>query len=250
MSEGFLSRWARRKAEVARADRPSPQEAAPSNLEAAPPAEAAAEPTPDEITPEELAALPAPEELTAEHDVAAFMRRGVPAALRQAALRRMWALDPAIRDYVDPAREYAYDWNVAGGVPGAGDLPPGMDVEAAASRLLEGRDPLAPSSSGPAERDPVAPPSSLAQGSEPAAPSGDAGGDRNGQGERSAAVPDDASALDQASLALPEGCGTGAALDEMLTYGQGTEPLRVEASDPKSETPSRRSRRHGGAAPV
>ena len=37
--------------------------------------------------------------------------------LRQAALRRLWALDPAIRDFVGPA-DYAWDFNAPDGVPG------------------------------------------------------------------------------------------------------------------------------------
>ena len=34
----------------------------------------------------------------------------------------MWTLDPAIRDFVGHARDYAYDWNQPGGVPGSGAL--------------------------------------------------------------------------------------------------------------------------------
>jgi hypothetical protein len=59
-----------------------------------------------------------------------FLREGVPQALRNAALRRMWSLDPAIRDAVGHARDYAYDWNTPGGVPGSGALLPGDDVGA------------------------------------------------------------------------------------------------------------------------
>ena len=52
----------------------------------------------------------------------------MPEHLRNAALRKSWALDPAIRNYVNPALEYAYDWNTPGGVPGTGELGAGMDV--------------------------------------------------------------------------------------------------------------------------
>jgi hypothetical protein len=63
-------------------------------------------------------------------DLSLFMRSGVPVSLRNAALRRMWALDPAIRDRVGDALEYAYDWNIPGNVPGSGPLLPIDDVAA------------------------------------------------------------------------------------------------------------------------
>ncbi|MEE7467568.1 hypothetical protein MOF8_12450 [Methylobacterium oryzae] len=82
--------------------------------------------------------LPSLEALTPETDLVPFLRAGVPAALRNAALRRMWSLDPAIRDFVSEAREYAYDWNTPGGVPGLGPLLPSDDVQAMLGRLLGG----------------------------------------------------------------------------------------------------------------
>ncbi len=51
----------------------------------------------------------------------------------------MWSLDPGIRDFVSEAREYAYDWNTPGGVPGLGPLLPSDDVKAMLARLF--RDP-------------------------------------------------------------------------------------------------------------
>jgi hypothetical protein len=118
VSGDFLSRWSRRKIEVKRAE------------EGPEPLPAVGEPAPDaeELSAEELAALPPVESLTAQSDIAAFLRKGVPQALRNAALRRAWTLDPEIRDYVGDARDYAYDWNVPGGVPGTGPLDPGTDV--------------------------------------------------------------------------------------------------------------------------
>jgi hypothetical protein len=132
MSGSFLSRWSRRKQEARRPEhRPEPVDdegrAGPApEAEAFPPADQPAEPA---LSPEELAELPKIEELTAETDISAFLRKGVPDALRNAALRRMWLLDPAIRDFVGEARDYAYDWNTPGGVPGSGELPPGEDVQ-------------------------------------------------------------------------------------------------------------------------
>jgi hypothetical protein len=64
----------------------------------------------------DLASLPRVEDLTAASDLGPFLRPGVPAALRAAALRRMWSLDPAIRDYIGPV-EYQWDFNTPGGLP-------------------------------------------------------------------------------------------------------------------------------------
>ncbi|GJD62878.1 DUF3306 domain-containing protein [Methylobacterium frigidaeris] len=137
MSDGFLARWSRRKRDEAR--RPAaPPAAAP---DAAPSVEAAAAaPVEDEgaLSPEELARLPSLDALTAATDLAPFLRAGVPRALRNAALRRMWSVDPAIRDFVSEAREYAYDWNTPGGVPGTGGLIPAEDVRAMVERVFGG----------------------------------------------------------------------------------------------------------------
>ena len=130
MSGEFLSRWSRRKLEVKQAEETAPAEAPEGGPDAAPGAE---ELSPEELSPEELAALPPVESLTAQSDIAAFLRKGVPQALRNAALRRAWALDPDIRDYVGDARDYAYDWNVPGGVPGTGPLDAGTDL----ARMVE-----------------------------------------------------------------------------------------------------------------
>ena len=121
----FFSRWSRLK-------RQSGESAAPGDADSPKTtyvgeAEASAIP---ELAPEELAALPRLEDLTPETDLAPFMRAGVPASLRNAALRRMWALDPTIRDRVGDALEYAYDWNIPGGVPGTGPLLASDDVQA------------------------------------------------------------------------------------------------------------------------
>jgi hypothetical protein len=143
MSDGFLARWARRKRDVRESER---TETPPADMEAV---ETAAVPGDDAVVPEAagteaeldlLAELPSLDDLTAETDLLPFLRAGVPAALRNAALRKMWSVDPAIRDFVSEAREYAYDWNTPGGVPGLGPLLPGDDVKAMLGRLFN-RDP-------------------------------------------------------------------------------------------------------------
>lgn len=125
MSEGdsFLSRWSRRKRAAETAAPPPPDTAAlPEEPPLLPdPVDA---PTPEPaLTDEELAALPRIEDLVPGSDIRAFLRPGVPAPLKNAALRRMWLLTPAIRDHRDPAVDYAWDWNTPGGVPGDGCGP-------------------------------------------------------------------------------------------------------------------------------
>jgi hypothetical protein len=129
VSEAFLARWSRLKAAARRDDGGS----AASETAGTVTAPAAPEP---EITAEEIAALPKIEELTAETEITAFLRRGVPTPLRNAALRKAWALDPAIRDFPGHARDYAYDWNAPGGVPGSGAFPPGEDMTAMVRTVL------------------------------------------------------------------------------------------------------------------
>jgi hypothetical protein len=127
----FLSRWSRLKRQ-AEAKRPDPADTSSdaSDSDLSTKAVEDARPVLPELTPEELAALPRLEDITPEMDLSLFMRSGVPVSLRNAALRRMWALDPAIRDRVGDALEYAYDWNIPGSVPGSGPLLPIDDVAA------------------------------------------------------------------------------------------------------------------------
>ena len=88
--KGFLARWSQRKQE---AKQPEPKPDAPV-VDAGPPAEPVAE---GDAGPEfDLSSLPKLEEMTATTDITAFLRKGVPEHLRNAALRKSWALDPAI----------------------------------------------------------------------------------------------------------------------------------------------------------
>jgi hypothetical protein len=112
---GFLSRWSRRKRgeEVPEPEAPPTVEAAspaPEPLEEAPPPEAPPEPEFDVST------LPPIETLDASSDFTVFLKPGVPAELRLAALRKAWIADPLIRDYMSPL-DYAWDFNTPGGLP-------------------------------------------------------------------------------------------------------------------------------------
>ena len=126
--KGFLARWSQRKQEAKQPDAPAGESVESSDSPA---------PQGEDVTPEfDLSTLPKLEELTGSTDITAFLRKGVPEHLRNAALQKSWALDPAIRNYVNPALEYAYDWNAPGGVPGGGELDAGVDVARLVSQIM------------------------------------------------------------------------------------------------------------------
>ena len=129
-NKGFLARWSQRKLEAKPPDRDAP--AAETDVPAAPVAEGDAA---QEFDP---SSLPNLEDMTATTDITGFLRKGVPEHLRNTALRKSWALDPAIRNYVNPALEYAYDWNTPGGVPGSSELGAGMDVAGLVLQIMGG----------------------------------------------------------------------------------------------------------------
>ncbi|CAN7190593.1 DUF3306 domain-containing protein [Bradyrhizobium sp. LjRoot220] len=126
--KGFLARWSQRKQEAKQPEREAP--VADAEIAAAPATESEAAPEFD------LSSLPSLDELTSETDITAFLRKGVPEHLRNAALRKSWALDPAIRNYVNPALDYAYDWNTPGGVPGNSELGAGIDVARMVTQIM------------------------------------------------------------------------------------------------------------------
>lgn len=78
-----------------------------------------AEEAPDQ--PFDPASLPSLEQIAADTDIGAFLQSGVPAELTRAALRRAWASDPAIRDFIGIA-ENQWDFNDPDGIPGFGPL--------------------------------------------------------------------------------------------------------------------------------
>jgi hypothetical protein len=127
MSEpkSFLDRWSRRKQQAADEAAPA-NEHAPvktKNAAAAPPPEAkeAVEPVFDP------ASLPSLDSIAADTDISAFLKPGVPSALKHAALRRAWSVDPQIRDFIGLV-ENGWNWNDPVGVPGFGPMPEGEDI--------------------------------------------------------------------------------------------------------------------------
>jgi len=121
--EGFLNRWSRRKQAVKEplADEAQKKE---DTLPDAGEQQAAAEIPEEEF---DISKLPPIESITAGTDIRAFLSKGVPAALTQAALRRAWSADPAIRDYIGLS-EYSWDFN-SPGIDGFGPLDPSWNVQ-------------------------------------------------------------------------------------------------------------------------
>jgi hypothetical protein len=126
--QGFLARWSQRKRETKAPERQAP--VADADVPPRPAAES------DAAQQFDLSSLPKLEDVTEATDITGFLRKGVPEHLRNAALRKSWALDPAIRNYVNPALEYAYDWNTPGGVPGSSEIGTGMDVARLVSQIM------------------------------------------------------------------------------------------------------------------
>src|SRR3981189_574399 len=127
-NKNFLARWSQRKHEAKQPDHDAPT--VNSDAPFGPVAES------DVVQEFDLSSLPKLEDMTATTDITAFLRKGVPEHLRNAALRKSWALDPAIRNYVTPALDYAYDWNTPGGVPGSSEIGSGMDVARLVSQIM------------------------------------------------------------------------------------------------------------------
>lgn len=116
--EEFLKRWSRRKQEARQEPRPAEQPPTlPVEVDVTPSDvfEAGTEPDID------VSKLPPLEEITATTDITEFLRKGVPSELGRAALRRAWAADPAIRDFVGLA-ENAWDFTDPNAMPGFGAL--------------------------------------------------------------------------------------------------------------------------------
>ena len=136
--ENFISRWSRRKREAtdeaAQSKKPDPaQTVDPSDEMSGLGSEISAGPSAKEF---DVSSLPSIESIGAGTDITAFMQAGVPSALRHAALRRAWAADPAIRNFVGLNENYWNDVAGAAAAPGFGDLDPGIDVKRMVSELF------------------------------------------------------------------------------------------------------------------
>jgi hypothetical protein len=136
MSEGFLSRWSRRKQKALAAE-PAKSPPQPESAAAPEPAAESRAPEPG-VAAFDPSSLPSIESITAATDIRGFFAAGVPAELTRAALRRVWTSDPKIRDFVGLA-DYDWDFNAPGSMAGFGPLE---GAEALRAQLAHRLDPV------------------------------------------------------------------------------------------------------------
>jgi len=207
----FLSRWSRRKREAGEdkeKNETGEAVAAPApETQQGKPAEPGAAPIPEF----NVESLPPIETISAETDITEFMRTGVPETLKHAALRRAWASDPVIRDFVGLNENY---WDAAGpdGIAGFGDLDPNLDVRRMVSELF-----------GETPRQDTQPESGADRVADSSAPPTD--------------TPPDTAGSPQATLASDE------------NIPQRTENAAVQTEEPEAAPEKKFARRHGGAMP-
>lgn len=134
--EEFLKRWSRRKREAADVAPPDESETKAEDVAEVTPQDrgAAADKPEAEFDP---ATLPPVESITALSDATAFLRAGVPAELTRAALRRVWTVDPAIRDFVGLA-ENAWDFTDPNAMPGFGPLEATEEIRRMIASIVDG----------------------------------------------------------------------------------------------------------------
>lgn len=142
---GFLARWSQRKRAVT---------VEPPVVEVPKPVDVVEAIPPDEEF--DVSLLPSLDEITGESDVVAFLQKGVPEALKNAALRKVWTLDPILKDYIGPV-DYGWDYNDPAGVPGFGPLNADLDIAAMSRQIFGEKTPeeiLAEAASSVAEKPP------------------------------------------------------------------------------------------------
>jgi hypothetical protein len=127
--DGFLQRWSRRKLD----EKDAGQRTALQPVEPPAPAGLPAQAEPEE--PFDTSLLPSIEEITGDSDIAAFLQKGVPEALKNAALRKVWASNPLFSEATGPL-DYAWNFNDPQGVPGFGPLPADFDSSAMIDKLF------------------------------------------------------------------------------------------------------------------
>jgi Protein of unknown function (DUF3306) len=115
--EKFVARWSRRKRAAAREAASSPAASGSGEVSQNDSAELA-KPAP---APNDAPSLPPVDAIDGGTDIREFLAPGIPTALAWAALRRAWASDPAIRDFVGLA-ENAWDFNKPDQLPGFGTV--------------------------------------------------------------------------------------------------------------------------------
>jgi len=144
--ESFITRWARRKREATQEVEAKQSSAASdaASEDLRPPEEqghegdvtAARRSASECVEPAfDVSKLPPIESITADSDIRAFLAPGVPPELTRAALRRAWAADPKIRDFVGLA-ENAWDFNAAESIAGFGPLEMTEELRREVARMV------------------------------------------------------------------------------------------------------------------
>lgn len=175
----------------------------------------------------DLSSLPSLESIGPDTDVRAFLKPGVPATLRNAALRRAWATDPAILNFKGLA-ENDWDFNDPDAVPGFGRLEPDFDVRKMAARLLGDDDPPATPS---AEKRLPETDELQAQASQQS----DSDAHASTTAERAASAPTEVSSDSDST--------------KEKTLVQREEDTASQRDESVNSTERNKSRRHGGALP-
>jgi Protein of unknown function (DUF3306) len=122
MTENLASRWSRLK--ISRTD----EAPTPTNDGAGLPDRTRAQDESGNLDRDQLSeqvfdvtSLPSIDSITVETDIRVFLQTGVPENLKRSALRRAWATNPAIRDFIGIA-ENQWDFNDPDAIPGFGPL--------------------------------------------------------------------------------------------------------------------------------
>ncbi|MBL4645977.1 MAG: DUF3306 domain-containing protein [Rhizobiales bacterium] len=113
--EQFMSRWARRKAEISSGETPLEPDEIAAQEEAAEALEQARAKTLDEMSDEELLEefdLPDPDTMETGDDFSVFMKKAIPSRLKNRALRRLWLSNPALAN-LDMLVDYGDDFTDA-----------------------------------------------------------------------------------------------------------------------------------------
>ncbi|MGB9044374.1 MAG: DUF3306 domain-containing protein [Pseudolabrys sp.] len=223
--EKFLTRWSRRKRDTAdenaRAEQPTAaddsakQEIKCDQSIVTRPRESEAPPAPGF----DLTKLPSLESIGANSDITAFLQPGVPSALKHAALRRAWAADPAIRDFVGLA-ENAWDFTDPEAMVGFGGLDPKYDVKKIVAEIF-------------GQAGPKAEPPKEARVSEPSS-------------AEATQLPDKSSDPAAKGVATAEPQKIAVSAEPLL---QSDAHIAMQHDDPKDGSADKKKRRHGSAMP-
>jgi len=129
----FLARWSRRKREAATDRIRQSKQIETSDIVASETTAVPLAPLENRL-PFDPASLPAIDSISAVSNIRPFLETGVPDHLARAALRRVWSVDPAIRNFVGLS-ENSWDFNAPGAIAGFGPID-GDEVRRLLTRLL------------------------------------------------------------------------------------------------------------------